>query len=88
MYAGFQESDDETEIDSAVARVYEVAAQMVVSQNKGSLKLAWLFPEIEGPQYRPPNIIILIMKTLNKVPLILGNLQIGFNADWTREAKL
>ena len=38
--------------------------EMVVSQNKGTL-------------YRPRYTKILIMGTLNKVPLILGNTQIG-----------
>ena len=31
------------------------------------------FPKIGGPQYRPPNTIVLIMGTLRMVPLILGN---------------
>ena len=31
------------------------------------------FPKIRGPQYRPPNTIILIIGTPRKVPLILGN---------------
>ena len=31
------------------------------------------FPYGRGPQYRPPNNIILIMGTPQKAPLILGN---------------
>ena len=33
----------------------------------------WKFPKIRGPQYRPQDIIILIMGTPKKVLLILGN---------------
>ena len=32
----------------------------------------WYFPKTRGPQYRPPNTILLIMGTPKK-PLILGN---------------
>ena len=34
------------------------------------------FLKLGGPQYRPENIIVLIMRTPNNLPLILGNLQI------------
>ena len=41
-----------------------------------------------GPQYEPQNTIVLIMGTLKKVPLILGNPQIShwhefLNAVWS-----
>ena len=38
----------------------------------------WLFPKIRGPQYRPQNIIVLIIGTPKRVPLILGNPHLGF----------
>ena len=40
---------------------------------KGTDRVYGSFPKIGGPQYGPQNTIILIMGTLNKVPLILGN---------------
>ena len=33
----------------------------------------WYFPKIKVPQYRPQYIIVLIMGTTKRVPLILGN---------------
>ena len=36
-------------------------------------EIIWYFPKIRVPQYRPQYIIVLIMGTPNKVPLIVGN---------------
>ena len=36
-------------------------------------RTTWYFPKIRGPQYRPQYIIVLIIGTPKKVPLILGN---------------
>ena len=43
----------------------------------GYIGVIWYFPKIGGPQYRPPNTIMLIMGTPKKVHLIWGNPYIG-----------